>query len=363
VTDGLGLGRGGGRGARRRWWRAWAAGWSWPAAVVQAVTPGGHDGKPRSGATIRTPQPHAPSPRLNGWLAGSRICHSSRGMETDDGAAGVLRARHWSGERLSDRAWGTSSSPRTTEIVAAAAAGRARRDRRDIGGGPGAVRAVAGVARLPGRAPGPDAAARSSSSPAERGPGYRGFTPRSATCGELRPARRPRWTRGLAARAASTTSLDRAERVAALQEWRADRPARGGAVFAAAISRWAARIDGMLRERIYLKYPEVTGPDRRGGPHRDAAAAGRGGVHRVSATGPGNCGRNSRTPGLGGSRTWSASRDRRSSSATWMRGLAGSGVSGSVALEVARAVERVPRTGRPSGRTSSPPESALSSLE
>ena len=31
----------------------------------------------------------------------------------------------------------------------------------------------------------------------------------------------------------------------------------GGPVFAAAISRWAARIDGMLRERIYLKHPVV----------------------------------------------------------------------------------------------------------
>jgi SAM-dependent methyltransferase len=52
--------------------------------------------------------------------------------------------------------------------------------------------------------------------------------------------------------------LDRAERVAALRECaRIVRP--GGAVFAAAISRWAARIDGMLRERIYRTYPEVTG--------------------------------------------------------------------------------------------------------
>jgi hypothetical protein len=49
---------------------------------------------------------------------------------------------------------------------------------------------------------------------------------------------------------------DRAERVRALRECaRILRP--GGAVFAAAISRWAARIDGMLRERLYLKYPAV----------------------------------------------------------------------------------------------------------
>jgi SAM-dependent methyltransferase len=47
---------------------------------------------------------------------------------------------------------------------------------------------------------------------------------------------------------------DRAERVRALRECaRIVRP--GGAVFAAVISRWAARIDGMLRERLYLTYP------------------------------------------------------------------------------------------------------------
>jgi SAM-dependent methyltransferase len=50
--------------------------------------------------------------------------------------------------------------------------------------------------------------------------------------------------------------IDRAERVGALRECaRIVRP--GGPVFAAAISRWAARIDGMLRERIYLKHPVV----------------------------------------------------------------------------------------------------------
>ena len=50
--------------------------------------------------------------------------------------------------------------------------------------------------------------------------------------------------------------LDRAERVRALRECaRIVRPR--GAVFAAVISRWAVRIDGTLRERIYLKYPAV----------------------------------------------------------------------------------------------------------
>jgi SAM-dependent methyltransferase len=51
---------------------------------------------------------------------------------------------------------------------------------------------------------------------------------------------------------------DRAERVAALRECaRIVRP--GGPVFAAAISRWAVRIDGMLRARLYLTYPAVAG--------------------------------------------------------------------------------------------------------
>src|SRR5579859_4089299 len=49
----------------------------------------------------------------------------------------------------------------------------------------------------------------------------------------------------------------RAERIRALRECaRIVRP--GGAVFAAAITRWAARIDGMLRERLYLTTPAVT---------------------------------------------------------------------------------------------------------
>ncbi len=48
--------------------------------------------------------------------------------------------------------------------------------------------------------------------------------------------------------------IDEAERVRALRECaRIVRP--GGPVFAAAISRWAPRVDGMLRERLYLRYP------------------------------------------------------------------------------------------------------------
>jgi SAM-dependent methyltransferase len=47
---------------------------------------------------------------------------------------------------------------------------------------------------------------------------------------------------------------ERAERVRALAEARrVVRP--GGPVFVAAISRWAPRIDGELRERLYLRYP------------------------------------------------------------------------------------------------------------
>jgi SAM-dependent methyltransferase len=48
----------------------------------------------------------------------------------------------------------------------------------------------------------------------------------------------------------------RAERVRALRECaRIVRP--GGPVFAAAISRWAAHIDGVLHQRLYLQYPAV----------------------------------------------------------------------------------------------------------
>lgn len=60
---------------------------------------------------------------------------------------------------------------------------------------------------------------------------------------------------------------DRADRVRALRESaRVVRP--GGPVFAAVISRWAARIDGMLRNRLYAEYPgahEVIGEVERTG--------------------------------------------------------------------------------------------------
>jgi SAM-dependent methyltransferase len=50
--------------------------------------------------------------------------------------------------------------------------------------------------------------------------------------------------------------INRTERIRALREAaRIVRP--GGPVFAAAISRWACRIDGMLQEGIYLKYSAV----------------------------------------------------------------------------------------------------------
>jgi SAM-dependent methyltransferase len=50
----------------------------------------------------------------------------------------------------------------------------------------------------------------------------------------------------------------RTDRVRALREAaRIVRP--GGPVFGAAISRWSVRLDGMLRERIYEKYPQVDG--------------------------------------------------------------------------------------------------------
>jgi SAM-dependent methyltransferase len=48
----------------------------------------------------------------------------------------------------------------------------------------------------------------------------------------------------------------REERLRALREaWRVVRP--GGPVFAAAISRWAPRLDGELRLRLYTSLPEI----------------------------------------------------------------------------------------------------------
>jgi SAM-dependent methyltransferase len=48
----------------------------------------------------------------------------------------------------------------------------------------------------------------------------------------------------------------RADRISAIAEARRIvRP--GGLVFAAAISRWAPRLDGILKHRIYLRYPEI----------------------------------------------------------------------------------------------------------
>ena len=48
----------------------------------------------------------------------------------------------------------------------------------------------------------------------------------------------------------------RPERISALREaWRVVRP--GGPVFVAAISRWAPRLDGELRSRLYAVYPAV----------------------------------------------------------------------------------------------------------
>jgi SAM-dependent methyltransferase len=50
--------------------------------------------------------------------------------------------------------------------------------------------------------------------------------------------------------------LDAADRVLALREaGRVVRP--GGPVFGAAISRWAPRLDGILRERLYEEHPEA----------------------------------------------------------------------------------------------------------
>ena len=51
--------------------------------------------------------------------------------------------------------------------------------------------------------------------------------------------------------------VDQGERVQALNEARRV-VRRGGFVHAAAISRWAARLDGMLLQRLQIAYPVVT---------------------------------------------------------------------------------------------------------
>ena len=131
---------------------------------------------------------------------------------------------------------------------------------------------------------------------------------------------------------------DRAERVRALRECaRIVRP--GGPVFAAAISRWAPRIDGMLRERLYLAYPAaldlIDQIDRTGmlPPLHEGGS-------RPSATGRRNCGRRSEEAGLEvmdlvsveGPAFILGDLDARMADP----------IDRSVALEVSRAIERVP---------------------
>ena len=89
-------------------------------------------------------------------------------------------------------------------------------------------------------------------------------------------------------------------------------------MFAAAISRWAARIDGMLRERLYLRHPAaldvIDEIDRTGIVPPLGEGAFPGFCHR-----PGELRDEVAEAGLEVA-TWSASRDRRSYSATWTRG-------------------------------------------
>jgi SAM-dependent methyltransferase len=131
---------------------------------------------------------------------------------------------------------------------------------------------------------------------------------------------------------------EREARVAALREAaRIVRP--GGPVFAAAISRWAARLSGILKERMYLKYPgahtliddvertgqlpplaeaEFTGYCHRPDELRDEmAAAGLAVADLVSVEGPGAL--------------LSDLADRQADPADW-----------AAVLSVARAIERVP---------------------
>jgi SAM-dependent methyltransferase len=174
----------------------------------------------------------------------------SRGMEADDAA---LRAHYEQGmerERLSDGR-GELEFTRTTEIVLrrlpAAPAVVA-----DIGGGPG--RYALWLASLGYQVEHRDLMPLH----------VEQFTADAAGVAGIRTALGDARDVDLADASVDAVLLlgplyhltDRAERVRALRECaRIVRP--GGAVFAAAISRWAARIDGMLRERIYLTYPAM----------------------------------------------------------------------------------------------------------
>ena len=172
----------------------------------------------------------------------------SRGMETDDDALRAYYERGMERERLSDGR-GDLEFTRTTEIVLrrlpAAPAVVA-----DIGGGPG--RYALWLASLGYQVEHRDLMPLHVEQLTAEAAGVAGI--RTAV-GDVRDTGLP----GACVDAVLLLGplyhlLDRAERVDALRECaRIVRP--GGPVFAAAVSRWAPRIDGMLRERPYLEYP------------------------------------------------------------------------------------------------------------
>jgi SAM-dependent methyltransferase len=176
----------------------------------------------------------------------------SRGMEVDDAALRAYYERGMERERLNDGR-GDLEFTRTTEIVArrlpSAPAVVA-----DIGGGPG--RYALWLASLGYRVEHRDLIPLHVEQLAAEAAGVAGI--RTAV-GDVRDIDLP----GASVDAVLLLGplyhlVDRAERVRALRECaRIVRP--GGPVFAAVISRWAPRIDGMLRERLYLKYPGVAG--------------------------------------------------------------------------------------------------------
>jgi SAM-dependent methyltransferase len=174
----------------------------------------------------------------------------SRGMEADDAALRAYYERGMERERLSDGR-GDLEFTRTTEIVLrrlpAAPAIVA-----DIGGGPG--RYALWLASLGYQVEHRDLMAlhvEQLTADAAEVPGIH------TAVGDVRDLDLPDASVDAVLLLGPLYHLtDRAERVRALRECaRIVRP--GGPVLAAAITRWAARIDGMLRERLYLTYPAV----------------------------------------------------------------------------------------------------------
>jgi SAM-dependent methyltransferase len=172
----------------------------------------------------------------------------SRGMEADDVPLRAYYERGMERERLSDGR-GDLEFTRTTEIVLrrlpAAPAVVA-----DIGGGPG--RYALWLASLGYRVEHRDLMPLHVEQLTADAAGATGI---STAVGDVRDLELPDASVDAVLLLGPLYHLtDRAERVGALRECaRIVRP--GGAVFAPAITRWAARIDGMLRERIYLANP------------------------------------------------------------------------------------------------------------